>query len=1097
MQKIQLLAFCLFVCLVMQAGLSQAQVMRITGRITDNNGAAVPRASIEIKGTTRGTLSDATGNYSLEVQKGNTLVFSNQGYATQEIVVNNQSVINVSLMESVQQLSEVLVTGYTTERKRDLLGAVAVADVPSLRDVSYPNVLQTLAGRLSGVNIDLAGIPGQGAKVKIRGIKTLGNNEPLYIVDGVPLQSFESVGTETGMAERVRQPTTLDLSWLNPSDIESIQVLKDAASASIYGSRASNGVVIITTRQAKLGKPTISFNARYSVDKVNYRAWVPNSQQEATLAWRGAVNQGIDPNTVSQYFKYNWHYDPTLGPGFQGLGEPVLENITYPDWLDESDQLRIAGHPQSKYGGDINVGTDWQDVAYRTGRVQNYDLQFSQGYNNGGIRLSANYYDQQGVLLGNSFKRYTARMNANIKFFDNRLTLGENLTLSTGRRHWGLATAIGPSSILPPYTEDGRIAGPPPGFDRTDNPIGTVDNDKWDKNNNLKVFGNVYLEAEIIKNLKFRSSFGVDYDNVSVRDIYPVFERGIARNLVGELRETQLNNTNLTWTNSFNYTKTINKHEVNLLAGTEYIQNDMKSFYGFAKDFALNNNNYYQLDAAAGERSSGGSAGGYKLFSYFGKINYSFDDKYLLAATIRRDGSSRFGTDNRFAIFPAVSAGWRLKSESFLSDVSWLSDLKIRAAWGQTGNQNILNDARFQLYRAVYAPPSVYLPWGSGCTQTYCPNAPTAYDIFNANGGNLPSGFLSTQTANESLKWETTSETNVGIDFALLRDRVTGSFEVFKKTTDDILIQASQPGTYGDGSSRWTNGASMEIKGYEFNITYNSDNSRDLVYQVSVVGAHVTDEITSLPSDLYGKFPGNVEQNIVGHSPRALFGFEVDGILKDQAEVDAAPTYPGMRVGQFRYRDLNGDNKIDAADQDYQGVNGTPKLEYGINGQVDYKNFSLTLQFSGMAGRKVSSYFWQGGNQDEVLNAWTTANTGSYIPALGFGGGVSTQGGGNSYQFRNGSYFLFRQFSLGYNFPSELLQKVNWMSGLRVYVNVDNVFYLYDKKGSNRFPAEPWLLTQQAATPGAGADQSGRGQGNFETRYPKPLTISAGLNLTL
>lgn len=1095
MKKTNLLSICLYALLMFPAW-SMAQVIKISGTITDESGTALSGVSVMKKGSSRGTLSDVNGNYSLELQKNDVVVFTHQGYISREVSVQNQSKIDIILVGSAQQLNEIVVTGYTTERKKDLLGAVSIADIPSMRDVSYPNVLQTLAGRLPGVNIDLSGIPGQGAKVKVRGIKTLGNNEPLYVIDGVPIQSFESVGTETGMAERVRQPTTLDLSWLNPSDIESIQVLKDAASASIYGSRASNGVVIITTRQAKQGKPLINFGARYSVDKVTSLAWIPNTEQSARIAWQAAVNQAIDPNTVSQYYKYQWHYDPSLGPGFQGLGEPVLDGIQYVDWLDESDQLRIAGHPQSKYGGNINVGTDWQDIAYRTGKVQNYDIGFSQGYKNGSIRLSANYFDQVGVLLGNSFKRYSIRMNSNTRFLNDKITLGQNLAVSTGQRHWGLATAIGPSSILPPYTEDGRISGPPPGFDRTDNPLGIVDNDKWDKNNNVKVFGNAFLEADILKNLKFKTSLGIDYDNIFVRDIYPVFERGIARNAVGELRETQLTNTNLTWTNSVVYNKTFNQHSLSILAGTEYIQNNMRSFFGFGKDFALNSDSYYQLDAAAGERSSGGNAGGYKLFSYFGKANYNFDDRYLLAATLRRDGSSRFGAENRFAYFPAISAGWRIASEKFMKNVSWLSNLKLRIAWGQTGNQDILNDARFQLYKAVYAPPSVYLPWGAGCTQTFCANAPTAYDIYNNNGGNLPSGFLATQTGNQSLKWETTTETNVGIDFGVLRDKFTGSVELFRKETNDILIQASQPGTYGDGSNRWTNGASMEIQGYEVTLTYNSEAKGNFNYEVSVMGAHVTDKITSLPSDLYGKFPGNVEQNIVGHSPRALFGFMVDGILQNQSEVDAAPTYPGIRVGQFRYEDLNGDHKIDASDQKYQGVNGTPYLEYGINGKFNYKNFSLILQFSGMAGRKVSSYFWQGGNQKEVLKAWTTANTNTYVPALGFSGGVSTQGGGNSFQFRNGSFFNFRQFSLGYNFPEELLKRMNWISNLRLYFNMDNIFYIYDKSGPNAFPAEPWLLTQQAATPGAGADQSGRGQGNFETRYPKPLSTSIGLNLT-
>ena len=1081
-------------CLLLSPIWAYGQARTLTGKAIDETGAPLPGVNILVQGTAIGTLTDIDGNYRLEVEEGAVLVFTYIGYETQEITLGAESVLDISMVVSFGTLEEVVVTGYGVERKRDLLGAVSVADMEAVRDLSYPTVLQSMVGRLAGLTVDQSGIPGQGAKVTIRGVSTLGNTQPLYIIDGVPIQAFQTIGTQTGMLSRVSQPPVLDLSWLNPADIESLQVLKDGASASIYGSRASNGVVIITTKQAKAGEAQVDVSARFGIEHVHYRAYDPNTLEDATLGWQSAVNLGVDPND-SEYFTYDWHYDPSLGPGFQGLGEPVLDGVSLKvDWLDEAQNLRPSGH-QSIHGGNWEEGTDWQDVAYETGIIQNYDVNLSQGGERGGARFSLNYFDHDGVLIGNKFQRIGLRMNSNFKFANDKVTVGQNLALTKGERQWGVFTGLGPPPILPPYTEDGEISGPPPGFTRHDNPLGSVDNDKWDRTHNTKIFGNVYLNWDIIEGLSFRTNLGIDYDNIYIRDIYPTFERGIARNFTGELIETQLHQTNLLFNNTLTYTRTINQHSFTVFGGTEYIDNSVSDFSGIGKEFALNTDDYYQLDAASGEKSSAGGSSGYKLFSYFGKGNYIFDDKYLASFTIRRDGSSRFGTENRFANFPSASVGWRIGAEDFMSGLGWLSDLKIRTAWGQTGNQNILNEARFRLYRAVYAPPSVFTPWGAGCSQTFCDNAPTAYDIGNNNTGLLPSGFIAAQTENTELKWETTTEINVGLDFGFLDNSLTGSFEYFKKKTEDILIQQTQPGTFGDGFGLWTNGADMETKGWELTLDYQSPTAGDWNYSITVNGAHYKDEITSLPEDLWGTYPGNLEQNIVGYSPRQLFGFIVTGILESQAEVDGAPQYPGIRVGSFNYADLNGDGIIDPVDQEFQEPNGTPKVEYGINGMVGWKNFDLALQFHGMAGRTVAWAGWGGGGS-EANDAWTHTNTDTHVPALGIGGGgVAWQGGGNSWQFRSGNFFNFRQFTLGYGLPQTVLGNLNWLSNTRVYFTLENIFYLYNREGPESFPAEPWLLDQQGFTPGAGTDANGRGQGNFETRYPKPLTFSLGLNI--
>jgi TonB-linked SusC/RagA family outer membrane protein len=1069
----------------------------VSGVVTSEDGQPLIGANVLVQGTDIGTITDIDGSYTLDnVPEDAVIVISFIGYDTQEIGVAGRNDIDVLVTATGVLLDQLVVTGYATERKKDILGAVSVADMDAVRDLSNHSVLQSLAGRVPGLYLDQSGVPGQGAKVRVRGNSTLGNNQPLYIIDGVPLQSFETIGTQTGMAERISQPPVVDLSWLNPNDIESVQVLKDASSASIYGSRASNGVVIITTKQPKEQESRVTFNARFGVENVHYRAPFVTTERGAMLGWQSAVNSGSDPNDAA-FFDFDWHFDPSLGPGIQGNGVPVLDRVIYTaDWLDEPNNLRPSGHPQSNLGGTLEEGTNWQDIAYEKGLIQNYDVQFSRGSKKGGVQFSMNFFDQKGVLIGNNFQRLGLRLNSNYKFANEKLTVGQNVAVSRGKRQWGVFSGLGPPPILPPFTEDGEIAGVPPGFTRHDNPLGTVDNDKWDRNNNTKVFGNVYLNWDIIEGLSFRTNMGLDYDNIFIRDIYPTFERGLARNATGELRQTQLHQTNLVFNNTLTYTKSFNQHSFTVLGGTEYIDNFVTDFQAFGKDFALNTNEYYQFDAATGEKNVNGGTSGFKLFSYFGKVNYSFADKYLASFTVRRDGSSRFGTENRFAVFPAASVGWRIGAEEFMQDVDWLSALKIRVAWGQTGNQDILNEARFRLYRAVYAPPSNFTPWGAGCAQTYCTNAATAYDISNNNTGLLPSGFIATQTDNDQLKWETQTEINVGIDFGLLNDRITGSFDVFNKDTEGILIVQNQPGTFGDGFSLFTNGADMETKGWELALDYHSKPGRDWRYSIGLIGSHYSDKITSLPEDLYGTYPGNSEQNIVGQSPRQLFGFISTGILENQAQVEAAPSYPGIRVGALGYADLNNDGIITELDQEYQEVNGLPSVEYGMNAQIGWKNFDAAVQIWGMAGRTVAIGGGFIGFGNENLNAWTTVNTDTHVPALGIGGGgVQSQAGGTSYQFRNGSFFKFSQFTLGYTLPQTVTGNMSWLSDLRVYFTLDNIWYMYDKKGANRFPSEPWLLDQINFTPGAGPDAHGRGQGNFETRHPKPLAASIGVNI--
>ena len=1060
----------------------------VSGVITEADGQPLIGANVLVKGTNIGTITAIDGSYTLEnVPDDAVIVVSFIGYDTQEIITEGRNAIDVSVTATGQLLDELVVTGYSVERKRDLLGAVGVVNLDDIEGASNPNVLQSMQGRMAGVNVATGGSPGQGAKVRVRGISTLGNNDPLYIVDGVPIQPFQTDDLNTGSNQN------WGLSWLNPNDIESIQILKDASSASIYGSRASNGVVIITTKQPGNREPTISVNVRTTVENWTSFDKLMTSDQRARLEWLGAVNDGADPDALG-IWTYDWHFDPSLGAGITGNGVPVLDRIIYPEWLDEEDQIRPAGHPASVHGGDITVGTNWWDLISQTGITQNYDISFAQGGERGGIHFGANYFNQKSVVIEAGYERIGIRMNSNYNFLDGRITVGENLSVVKGAREWGdrgVGTTVGNAyslkPIVPNLTEDGRFAAPPgSGFEDTDNPVALAHDNRDDIINNLKVFGNVYLEAEIIEGLRFRTNFGVDYDNIFSRDIFRTYNRGFLNNPIAELDHRQSHLANWVFNNTLTYNKSIGDHVFTVLAGTEAVENNVTLFIARAKEFALETNAYFQLDAASGERNSGGSTTGFSLFSYFGKVNYAFQDKYLFSATVRRDGSSRFGLSNRFAVFPAFSVGWRLSEEPFLRGNNVISNLKVRAAWGKTGNQDILNTARFSLFQAVYAPTSNVLPWDDTACYIRCTNAATAYDINNQDVGILPSGFKAQQTGNDDLKWESTTELNFGLDFGLLDDRITGTVEVFNKQTEDILIVRRTVAAFGDGDTRFVNGADMETKGWELSLNYASPAGRDLTWSVGTNLGHYDAKITFLPTDLYPSYPGNQEQNIIGHAPNALFMYRTSGIFQSQAEVEAHADQTGARVGALRFEDLNGDGVISGLDQEYGPPNHVPDLEFGLNFQINYKNWDFGLFAFGNLGRRTSvsgaglelAALASGSNGGVAsLDAWSFTNMDSYIPATT--GSRRPFGSSLDYHVRNGNYLSFRQATLGYTFPANSGLS-NVFTNLRFYITGENLGWIVDRSGPNQYRSAAWKIEDFVES--------------RDRNFPRPQRFSFGLN---
>lgn len=1013
--------------------------LTVTGTITSETGEQMPGVSIGVKGTATGTTTNADGSFSLPVPNGHAvLVISFIGYATQEVAVKDQTTLHLTLQPDAKALEEVVVTGYQTERKADLTGAVAVVKMEQIKDNPAPNVMQSLQGQVPGLYVKTDGSPNPKAEIRIRGTSTLGNSNPLYVIDGVP--------------------STSGMQYLNPNDIESVQVLKDGSSASIYGARASNGVIIVTTKKAKSGQMKLDYSSSLSTERFASKLRMLNTEQRGRALWQAAVNDGIDPNNA--HYQYQWHRDSN--------GQAVLDNMTTTEWLDQDKGIR-AGN------------TNWFNEISRPGFLQTHDVSLSNGSEKGGIRFSLNYYGNNGIVKGSEYDRITGRVNSHYNLLNGKLTVGENLSVSkatetpmpSGIGGTPLMLAIRALPILPVYSVDGRFAGPAGGgFSDRDNPLAVIEDNKADKDHTAKVFGNVFANYTLLKNLNFRTNFGLDYESLFSRNITLTYQRGFLSNPVNALSQSQHHALNWTWNNVLTYQLDKQNHSASFMAGMESVNSTALGFSASREKFALQTDDYFYLDAGTGNRSNSGFSTGFSLLSYFGKASYTFKEKYLASATLRYDGSSRFGEKNKFGLFPAFSAGWRLSNEDFFrKTLPVVSDLKLRAGWGRTGNQQIADYATYALYRSNY-----------GDDQTWAPSNGTAYDIGGNDSGTLPSGYYATQTANNRLRWESTAETNLGLDFGLLDQRVFGSFEYFIRDTKDILIQPAFIGVIGDGGAQWINGASMRNKGFEMLLGYRGQSGNGLSYELAANLGAFRDRITQLPEEVLRSYPGNVEKNILGHSVRSIFGYVADGIFQNAEQVSAHAEQPGKGVGRLRYKDLNQDGVINTLDQDYIGVEN-PDFEYGLNSTLRFKNLDLNLFFQGVQGIAVNTAsfqiysdftsIWNGENSGvRTLQAWTPQHPHSTIPALSLAD-KNDERRVSTYFINNGSYLKLRNVQLGYTLP-----KIGTLplEQVRVYLRGDNLLTIKDNKGANRF------VGPDPETP--------------NDQYPRPTRLTIGLNVS-
>jgi TonB-linked SusC/RagA family outer membrane protein len=1016
----KLLLICSFLILLISEGYAQSRT--ITGTVLDNSSKPIDGVTIVVVETQKSTLSDANGKFSIAVKNGQSVRFSYVGAKPIVITITaDTKVLDVVFKDAENKLNEVVVTGYTSERKKDLTGAVAVVDLAPVKNNSSGNTMQALQGRVDGLYIEKDGSAnGATSRILIRGANTLGNNNPLYIIDGIPTTRPEVFQN------------------LSPSNIASVQVLKDASSESIYGSRASNGVIIVTTKNGgnTEGKVQFQFNNSTSIQsEKSLRFKMLNSVDRGKALWQASVNDGQDPAAgYGDIYNFDWN---------NNFGNPVLNNVTAKPF--------VGGDPNTPAGD-----TDWQSVLYKTAFVYNNDFTASVGNKNSSIQINFGNIKNTGLVRFTKYGRTTGSINAVTKAFDSKVTFGVNIkitnsneTLTTtdlgGATTPFLAVTLAPT--IPVYQKDGvTYAGElGAGYSDRNNPLHMQDLAKWNNANRLNTFGNVFLEVQPIKNLFFRSNYGADNADYLSKVITPTFSEGALNRTTNSLFFDQNHYLSTTLSNTLRYSYDLNnKHHFKILVGTEYVKTFTDFQTTLKQGYAIQTEDYFTLDAGTGNTIVTGRSTGNSLFSQFGRFDYNYAGKYLLSATVRRDGSSRFGANNQYGIFPSASAGWKIDQEDFMKNGSLFSELKLRAGIGRVGNQEIGDLSRYALYNTRYGTTQNQLT--PGFWEQYM-NVGTAYSLSGTNTGSLPSGFVQTQAENAALKWETTDELNAGLDFAILNGKVSGSFDYFTRKTTGILITPPVASALGEGQSKTVNGASKSNKGWEFSVTYHGQHAGDFNYNVTLNFSHFRDKITDLPENVRPAYPGNIDNTIIGHSQFDIFGYKTAGLFQSQAEVDAAPTQIGAGPGRIRYVDINHDGKIDANDQTWIGTT-LPTLEYGARIDLTYKKFDLSIFGSGVAGRKGFDVYTLYNNLMHsrenvgpgVFNGWTPQHTNTNVPALTLKDN-NNEGRTSDYFIVNTSYFKLRNLQIGYT----ILPKAVF-TRLRVFAMAENIFTVKSSK---------------------------------------------------
>ncbi|MFT7120167.1 MAG: TonB-linked SusC/RagA family outer membrane protein [Neolewinella sp.] len=1015
----------------------------VSGTVYDETGIGLVGATILVEGTTTGTVTDLDGNYSVNAASTDVLIISFTGYTTQRITVGNQSKIDISIEPDVAILDQIVVTGYQQQRKGDITGAVAVLDAEQLTSIAATSVNQQLEGRASGVQTSTSGAVGDGTNIRIRGISSFTSNDPLTIVDGVPqINNF--------------------LDNINPADIESIQILKDASAASIYGTRALNGVIIITTKSGKSGKTKITYDTYFGTQG-HERGYddilVQDPEVYADIFYRNYTDQGQLPGEATIYGQ---------------SGTPVLPEYTYvcPDCrnADGSVNLDAYSYPNNLIHPANRQGTNWWDEVFQSAPIQNHTLAISGGNDQGRYRISAGYLDVNGTMRNTYQQRMNLRVNSRWKA--GKITVGESLNISrvqkvsvpggTQTEGGTLVQIIKAQPIISVYDVSGVnfASGKTTGLSNGDNPLSTVVYNKDDVGEFDAIQGSVFAEAELMEGLTFKTQVALNYSvggsvnwsNPTWENSEPTTQNGFSENLN--------RNYGWTWTNTLNYSKTFNeRHNVSVLAGYEALRNRGRGINGgFSQYFLTDLSARYLSSSLANPETRNVSSFGFEetLLSQFGRIDYALDGKYLISATLRRDGSSRFGPENRFAIFPAASFGWRVSDEAFMDNVNWLTDLKVRVGYGIVGNQEIGN------YRFADQ-------FGGGTGSTF----------YAINGGNsLFTGFTATALGDATTGWEEKSTTNLGIDATILDGKVTFVLDLYQSNINGLLFNPGLPLTAGTPAPPFRNIGEMENNGFDLSLGWRPQVGK-VKFNFSANISQYRNQILSIDGsqdEFFGRGGpgtrvGNIQINRVGQPIGSFFGFQQAGLWQSQGEIDAAnalgdPTQSFQAFaapGSFRWTDIDSfdpetgartgqpDGQINDADITIIG-NPHPDFTAGLSLGANYKSFDFTAFIFGSFGNDIFNSTQQftifrqfDSNVDTrvATESWSPTNTGGTLPALNISDTESRRP--SSFYVEDGSYLRLTQLQLGYTFPSTFGGDI--LSNLRLYVQGQNLFTITDYSG--------------------------------------------------
>ena len=987
----------------------------ITGTVEDDMGPVIGATVME-KGTSNGTVTDFDGNFKLKVKAGTMLVISYIGYEKQEVAAKQG--MKVQLKDNAAELAEVVVTGYQVQRKADLTGAVAVMDMKGAKSEGDPNMLNSMQGKLPGVNIVTDAAPGGGgASIRVRGMSTVNGAAPLYVIDGVA--------------------TTENLNSLNSADIESIQVLKDASSASIYGSRAANGVIIITTKKGKGDKVTVNVNYTASLNTIAKQYDVMDAQQWGQAYWTANKNAGL----VASH--------PFYGNGEQ----PQLR-----EYLDADGKVK-------------STSTDWQDEVFSSAWTNNLSASVSNSSEKGSFMLSGNYINQNGLMNNTFYRRYTARLNSTYNI-SKVFSVGENLMIAQWNdRGYGTGddrgipyTAMRQHPAIPVKGSDGNWTNPMQlsGSDIA-NPAHELYNGRDNSNESWRIFGNAYIDIKPVDGLVIKSNLGIEHTQFFNKNL----GRRIQPSDMNSVSRAYGQGDTYTWTNTANYMKTFKGvHHLNALIGSEYIKYRSEDLNGANRDYAFEDVDYMQIGAGGGEQTVGGGKAEWALFSLFGKVDYNFADRYLLSATLRRDQTSRLHKDNNSGVFPAFSAAWRASEEKFFPQNKVVTDLKLRAAWGQNGNSAISDNY------AYYTRYAYNLRHGS-------------YDLNGTNNSVVP-GIVAASSGNRDLKWETTTQTNIGLDAQLFNGALSLSFDYYWKNTKDMLTIPPTLSVEGEGAAMWMNTGEMKNNGWELTMTYRSPQYGDFSWNGTLNLSQYKNELVKFNDVVTSQ--GGDYRLMVGEPMGVYYGYVCDGIFQDEDQVSNHAIQQGKGVGRLIFRDIDGDGVVNDNDRCIIG-DPNPDFALGLNLDLNYKDFTLSAFFSGEFGfdiynttrRQLEFMHYGGGSSTnhgvDILDAWSPTNTGASIPALTMVDN-NNETRMSTYFIEDGSYLKLKYLKLGYQLPKAIAQKV-FASNISVFGQVENIFTITSYKG----------LDPEVILGGYGARvDSGL--------YPRARTFTLGLNIT-